>query len=129
MKLGGRILTTARAAAMLAVALLSIASIRSVVMQAAEASPFAAMPICAADTGAAPLHGQQQQPAPAKTAADSCAFCAAAAHAPLIAFASPLSVPGFTAWLAGPPPPSCTLRSASTVPPRARGPPLPLLTI
>jgi hypothetical protein len=62
--------------------------------------------------------------APAQAADDPCAFCQAAAHAPLISVAAPLVLPSAVAYL--PPLPAETPRAPGLWrdQPKARGPPL-----
>jgi hypothetical protein len=147
-------------AAVLAMVLLSYASVQSVVMQAVMAAghdmpgmqhaappPTALPPAPAAEhahhhmdgmdmsamdmsshaehmQGAAP-GAAESQPAPAKSdPADPCAFCQAAAHAPLVAVAASLALPSAVAYL--PPLPAETPRAPGLwrEHPKARGPPL-----
>lgn len=110
-------------AALLAVALLTLAGVRSVVMRAAEAAPTSTR-MCmdmpgmdmgtAAKTGAHAEHGKAHK---------VCEFCSAASHAPICGVSPPVHKPALVAWAAW--------RSRSTLGPRgppafaakARGPP------
>jgi len=117
---------TAGAVALLAIALFSLAAVRSVDMQAAMAGSGGAMPMCGAMAqGPAPSHDA----APHGKGAVVCAYCAAAGHAAVstptvavlatstIAWASyavlrplgPRGPPSITAKSRGPPPPTLTV--------------------
>lgn len=87
-------------AALLAVALLTLAGVRSVVMRAAEAAP-ASTRMCmdmpgmdmgtAAKTGAHAEHGKAHK---------VCEFCSAASHAPICGVSPPMPRPTAVAWAA-----------------------------
>lgn len=104
-------------AAFLAVALLSLATIRSNVMQAGE---IAGAPTCgmAGMVGASPSH----HPASGKAHA-ACAFCAVAGHLPVCGSATALAPPSVVAWTAWRPRSSLGARGPPAFQPRARGPP------
>ena len=107
-------------AALLAVALLTLAGVRSNVMQAAEAAPKP--PAChMGGTMAGMGHGSAL--AGDHKAHKACEFCVAASVAPLAADAPALPVPVAVAWrprpLAGGP----GARGPPAFEPRARGPP------
>ena len=115
----GRPFRAAWASALIAVALLSFASIKSVVMQAADASPFASahcMAGMAMDGGA----GKQS---PDKAAAGACAFCSVAAHAALITVAEPVACPVSVVWRPKPLARANGVRGPPEHIPSARGPP------
>jgi hypothetical protein len=107
-------------AALLAVALLCVASVKSTVMQA-EAGALSGVPMCSAVSGK--TSGQ------ADKAHRPCEFCAAAAHAPLSCDTTVLPVPTAIAWA----PYRVITATGPRGPPAfrasARGPPLPSLTI
>lgn len=107
------------AAALLAVALLALAGVRSAVMQAQAATPWGMAPICSVGAGG----GAGEDPR--QTAMAACSFCAAAAHAPLHTVCPPLAGPSSFRWrpaaLAAP----ALSRQPSALQPRARGPPIP----
>ena len=103
-------------AALLAVALLAFAAVRSVVMQAEAATPWGATEICDIHRTAGGGDPHQAPPAP-------CAFCVAAAHSPVQCLAAPLHPPSWVRWT--PPTTTDPAAAASPIPPtpRARGPP------
>ena len=113
--------------ALLAVALLSFASAQSIIMQAAGSAPGGmTMAIC---TSAGLAHANAGHHAPAENAHKTCPYCAAAAHAPLCAFAAPIPPSSLVAWTAylalrplGP-------RGPPARAPNARGPPANFPTI
>lgn len=109
-------------AALLAVALLAIAGVRSTVMQAAEASPLAQT--CLDMTGMA--HGGNS-PAGDHKAHKACDFCVVASVAPLQSLAPVLPQPGAVAWRPAVAAGSLGARGPPRLQPRARDPPL-LLT-
>ena len=88
---------SAHAMAWLAVALLTFATVQSVVMQAPEVSPGAAMAIC---TSMPMAHMDAKHGAPADKAHTNCAFCDAAAHAPVCSSVGAVPTPTAVAWLA-----------------------------
>jgi hypothetical protein len=117
---------SAHAAALLAVALLGLASTQSIVMQAAEAAPGPAMAACA---GMAMTQPNAKHGVPADKTRKTCPICAAAAHAPVCG--SVVSIPrsSAVAWMTygalqplGP-------RGPPAFAPKARGPPQIALTI
>ena len=119
MRAFGRSSAAAMTAAFLAVALLSFATIKSVVMQAADASPFASahcMAGMAMDGGG--------KTSPAKSAASACAFCSVAAHAALVSVAEPIACPVSMVWRPRPLPRASGIRGPPEHVPSARGPPL-----
>lgn len=115
----------ARGAAFVAVALLTLAGVRAQVMQAAELSPA---PVCAMGMPGMVMGDAPAAPAPGK-AHKVCEFCVAAAHAPLpaeaarpVAPVTTVTLAAYAAWRTlGP-------RGPPAVPPKARGPPNPILT-
>jgi hypothetical protein len=109
----------AMTAAFLAVALFSLASIKSIVMQSADASPFASVHCMA---GMA-MHGAGGKTSPAKDTASACAFCSVAAHAALITVAEPIACPVLVAWRPKPLARADGVRGPPEHFPSARGPP------
>jgi hypothetical protein len=111
---------------MLAVALFSLAAVRSIEMQVAMNAPGASTPLCGM---MAMGHAAHQETAPHQKGAVACAFCAAAAHAPIGAAPPAVRASSTIAWASyatltplGPRgPPSITARS--------RGPPRFPLTV
>ncbi len=107
-------------AALLAVALLCVASVKSTVMQA-QAGALSGVPMCSAMGGK--TSGQ------ADKAHKACEFCAAAAHAPLSCDTTIPPAPAAVAWA----PYRVQTATGPRGPPAfrasARGPPLPSLTI
>jgi hypothetical protein len=129
------------AAALLALALLSYASVQSAVMQLVMVSPLAAMPMCdagrsggeAMDGMAAPAvapatasaaHHGRQGPDPSPNRPPACPYCAVASHAPVMAgVVAPPQVAVFVYAVYR----IVTLQGARGPPvlqPRARGPPV-----
>jgi Protein of unknown function (DUF2946) len=106
--------------ALLAVALLSLASPQSIVMQAAQAAPSAAMVVCASMAMGQPnaKHG-----VPTENTHKNCPFCAAAAHAPLCASVAPIPRSAAVAWTAYRAPRPFGPRGPPAFAPHARGPP------
>jgi hypothetical protein len=108
-------------AALLAVALLCVASVKSTVMQATDGA-MGGVPMCSAAIGGK-TSGQ------ADKAHKACEFCAAAAHAPLSCDAPTLPALTAIAWA----PYRVQTAQGPRGPPAfrasARGPPLPTLTI
>ena len=113
-------------AAMLAVAMLSLATSRSVVMQAADASPGMTSATCMSLTG---LHGGAKGPVAPDKAHKLCEYCAAAAHAPLCAADAPIPVSSAVAWTAYPAFQPHGPRGPPAFAANARGPPATALTI
>jgi hypothetical protein len=134
-------------AALLALLLLSYASVQSTVMQVAMAAPAGLMPMCSeAMAGMGPMAGMAMTPkaetasGPAANAAASksghrhqgqpaCPYCAAAAHLPVLTGGVPLRTPVAFVFAAyrvqvahGP-------RGPPSIQPRARGPPADLQLI
>jgi len=107
-------------AAVLAVALLCVASVKSTVMQATDAA-MGGVPMCSAGVGKA--SGQ------ADKAHKACEFCAAAAHAPLSCDTTILPAPAAIAWAPYRVQTATGPRGPPAFRPTARGPPLPNLTI
>ena len=116
----GRPFRAAWASALLAVALLSFATIKSAVMQAADASPFASAHCMA---GMAMDGGAGGKTSPAKSAASACAFCSVAAHAALITVAEPVACPAAVVWRPRPLADANGVRGPPEHRPSARGPP------
>lgn len=113
----------AHVTAMLAVALLAFASVKSSVMQAEMALPWANAPMC----GEMPGHARSGDPHEHHKALEFCAACAAAAHAPIVAHPVLLRTPISVAWRVAPPGEHATPRDLRLERPNARGPPaLPL---
>ena len=110
-------------AALLAVAFLSLATVRSNVMQAGEVAG-SAMPACGM-AGMAHMGGADDR-APGKAHA-ACAFCAVAGHLPVCASAPALALPSTLAWVAWRPLAAVGPRGPPGFAPRARGPPIPSL--
>ncbi len=107
-------------AALLAVALLTLAGVRSNVMQAAEAAPRA--PAChMGGTMAGMDHGSA--PAEDHKAHKACEFCVAASVAPLQSAAPTLPLPVALAWRPLPMTGGPGARGPPAFQPRARGPP------
>jgi hypothetical protein len=82
---------SAHVTALLAVALLTFATAKSVVMEVSAAMS----PICSADSGGGPagLGGGPEKPLHA-----ACAYCAAAVHAPLISAPPSIASPCAVVW-------------------------------
>ncbi len=125
----GAIGRSAFAAALLAVALFSLAAVRSVVMQAEMAAPASAMamamPLCGdgAQDHLAKRGGEQDK------AGKRCEFCAAVAHAP-VCTSPPDIAPSVTlAWATYPALRPLGPRGPPEFTARSRGPPSPNLTI
>ena len=122
----GLIQRSAYAAALLAVALLSLASAQSIVMQAAEVAPGAAMAACAGMTMTQPnaKHG-----VPTDKTHKTCPICAAAAHGPVCG--SVVSIPRSSAveWTKYTALQALGPRGPPAFAPKARGPPQIALTI
>ena len=116
----GRVLRPlTHAAALLAVALLALATVRSTVMQAEAATPWGMAPICSAE--GAGSHDAD----PRKAALASCSFCMAAAHIPLQTVVVPIAMPVCVRWTPARPAPPAPSRQPPAPLPRARGPPIP----
>ncbi|MDB5446704.1 MAG: hypothetical protein JWQ97_2021 [Phenylobacterium sp.] len=103
-----------------------MAGVRSTVMQDAEAAPAAAMSVCGdMSSMSGPMHGEHGKGgAPHET----CAFCSAAAHAPICGTVAPIVAPmtvRYIAWRAHRP---LGPRGPPAVNARARGPPAARLT-
>lgn len=107
---------TAHAAALLAVALLTFATVKSAVMQA-EAQDISGPPqICSVSKD-----GVKDDPHHGMTAV--CAFCAAAAHPPIQNYARPLRRPSVVPWRPPAPARDAAVARPDALTPRARGPP------
>ncbi len=139
---GGKPGKAIHALALLAVALFSFATVRSVDMQAAMAAPAASTPMsmpmsmpasmpmpmstCGAMSADPP---GDRDPAPHKKVPGACAFCAAAAHAPIctaFAFVLPSSTAAWAAYARLRP---LGARGPPAFTPKSRGPPALLLTV
>jgi hypothetical protein len=105
-------------AALVAVALLSFASVQSVVMQVAAAGPAGPWPICSV---ASPGKGAPQTPS--RKADSVCGFCAAAGEAPVLSLAAPLPTPVAVIWTPPPAVPALGPRGPPRLRPKARDPP------
>lgn len=123
---------SAYAAALLAVALLLFAGVRSNVMQAAELAPSAAAHCAMPLDGMASMtamagngHGEKH---PSGKAHAVCDFCVAAAHAAVTVFTAVLPAPQAVAWAPTPLPTSLGPRGPPAFRPKARAPPPALLT-
>ena len=131
------------AAALFALAMLSFASVQSIVMQAAMASSGAMIPICGkvdpSSAEAVAVAGMAMQRAIASSAHRhhqdapqghhaACAYCAAAGHAPILSQAVPLRPSTQCVFAAFQQVASLGPRGPPALPPRARGPPIDLLT-
>jgi len=130
-----------RVAAVMAVALLLFAGVKSPVMQVQMALGQGMADCGMTDAEMAKMGGHMQAdpfapatpekaPAskPAKAGGDICAFCADAAHAPLVAYAEPIRPPSAVRFTPTPARPPLGARAPPTVLPKARGPPADLLT-
>ena len=117
----GASLRSAYAAALCALALLAFAQVRSSVMQAAE---LAGAPMCGVAMAGMAGRGA---PSPAK-GHPACAYCAVAAHAPLVTVAARLPIPTSVAWSVAPVRRTLGARGPPAFRPRSRGPPALLLT-
>jgi hypothetical protein len=119
-------------AAFFAVALLTFAGVKSTAMQALDAAAVPTTVSCPDMPGMV-----MTVPAPItkggdgahKTTAATCAFCVAAAHAPLHTVTEPLRAPIAVAWIAPPPVSDHSPRGPPLVQPKARGPPASLQTV
>ena len=112
-------------AALLAVALLSYAGVKSTVMQVAMATAVAdcGMPAKSMAGMAKTAHQVEKS-----TKGEACPFCADAAQAPLIAPTTPLHAPTAVVFVQTPPTLPLGARAPPAFAPRARGPPSVLLT-
>jgi hypothetical protein len=132
----GRPFLAAWATALLAVALLSYASTKSIVMQAMDASPAGMSVICSAQMGAgmstfvddATGRLVRIPVAPGKGKPAVCPFCSAAAHAPLLASIIPFAHSSAVEWLTWSPSTINGPRGLPAFEARARGPPVLLAT-
>jgi hypothetical protein len=115
----------ARVAAFFAVALLTLAGVKSTVMQAQDAAPKAVAMAMPADC---PMRMADTAPAHKSTPA-ACAFCVAATNVSLHAVAEPVPTPVSVAWIAPPPVSDHSPRGPPLVRPKARGPPISLQTV
>jgi len=125
----GRPFLAAWATALLAVAMLSYASTKSIVMRAMDAAPFGLSVICSAHmsmTGGSLAKGETGRLAhlpPGKGKPAVCPYCSAAAHAPVLASIVPLTHAMAVVWLAWP----LSVVNGPRGPPafdaKARGPP------
>ncbi len=112
----------AHVVALVAVALLTLAGVRSAVMQAAELRA-PSMPMC----GMAMEGAGTERHAPGKAHA-RCEFCAAAAHAPIGGAAATAPVSVAVAWIVWRPLAARGARGPPAFTARARGPPAAPLT-
>lgn len=119
------------ALALCAVVLLAFAQVRSNVMRAAEVAPGRS---CGMDTPASAMSGMAAKGAhdgahraPGK-GQPACAYCADAAHAPIVADAVRLPTPSCVRWAANPPRRAHAPRGPPRLEPRARDPPAAPLT-
>ncbi len=126
----GRPFLPAWAAAILAVVLLSHASVKSMVMQAAPTSTAApcAMAMAGMDAGAMAMGQAGAKKAPAKGSPAACPFCSAAAHAPIMTLACPIVTPTLVGWRLRPLIGAVGVRGPPAQSPKARGPPSPAET-
>jgi len=108
-------------AALLAVALLCVASVKSTVMQATDGA-MGGVPMCSFSMGGK-TSGQPDK------AHKVCEFCAAAAHAPLSCDTTILLAPAAIAWAPYRVQTATGPRGPPAFRPTARGPPRPNLTI
>lgn len=117
----------ARFAALLAVALLAFATVKSVVMQAEMASPLANAPMCGEDMSG--HHPGDNSSDAHKSALAFCAFCAAAAHAPVESRPALARTPHFVAWRLALARGTSASSDGRLEHPNARGPPAVLLAV
>lgn len=106
------------AAALLAVVLLTLATVRATVMQASAALPSAAGQTCRDAAAGHAGHTPEQHAAHA-----ACEFCVAASVAPLACAGPALPVRAAVAWTPTPLRGVHGPRGPPAFPPRARGPP------
>lgn len=129
MRAFGSLFRSAYATALLAVALLTFATVRSTVMQAAELAPSAAHGCGMAMGGMAAMpRGAGQARHSSGKARPLCEFCIAAAHAPLTALMAPPPAPQAVAWIPPVPRPVLGARGPPAFRPKARAPPAVPLT-
>jgi hypothetical protein len=129
----GRPFLAAWATALLAVAMLSYASTKSIVMQATDTSPLGMSVICSAQMAAKTIvFGDNATGrlvrlpvAPGKSKPAVCPYCSAAAHAPVLASVVPLTHATTVEWLTWSPSTVNGPRGPPAFEPRARGPPSP----
>ncbi|MGZ6048862.1 MAG: DUF2946 family protein [Phenylobacterium sp.] len=114
-------------AAFFAVALLTLAGVKSTVMQAQELAPSVMPADCPMQM--AGMKGMAGGDQAHKSTAATCAFCFAAANAPLQSVAEPIEAPVSVAWAAPPPVSDHSPRGPPLVRPKARGPPISLQTV
>jgi len=123
----------ARMAAFFAVALLTLAGVKSTVMQAQGAAPQAGaattLVACPDMPGMVMTVPAKDAGAAHKTTPATCAFCVAAANVALQSLAEPIPAPIAVAWIAPPPVSDHSARGPPLVRPKARGPPTSLLTV
>ncbi|MDR3472289.1 MAG: hypothetical protein P4M09_11450 [Devosia sp.] len=127
----GRPCLAAWATAFLAVAMLSYASTKSIVMQAMDGSPLGMSVICSARMSPAmstfidDATGRLVRipTAPGKSKPAVCPFCSAAAHAPLLASIVPFAHSAAVEWLTWSPSTIHGPRGPPAFEARARGPP------
>jgi hypothetical protein len=113
-------------AAFFAVALLTLAGVKSTVMQAQDLAPKSVAMAMPADC---PMQMADMKGPAHKSSPATCAFCVAAAHVALQSLAEPLAAPVSVAWIAPPPVRDHSARGPPLVRPKARGPPEILQTV
>ena len=119
-------------AAFFAVALLTLAGVKSTVMQAqADSAPPMAAPMATPcpDMPGMVMADMAKGGGAHKTAPATCPFCVAAAHVALQSLAEPVPTPTCVAWVAPPPVSDHSARGPPLVQPKARGPPPPFQTV
>ncbi len=114
------------ALALCAVALLNVAVVKSTLMQA---SMGAAAETCREAMPQMPGMAGKSAPLPGKAGRHACEYCAAAAHAPVCTSVPAPVAPPTTAWVRWAAVAGLGARGPPPVEARARGPPLPPLTI
>jgi hypothetical protein len=107
---------TAHAAALLALALLAFATVKSAVMQVEAQTILGQPPICSVSQD-----GIKDDPHHGMTTV--CAFCAAAAHASIQTYAPPLRRPSVVLWCPPAPARDAAVAQPDALTPKARGPP------
>lgn len=110
-------------AALVAIALLSFAGVRSDVMQASMGAQTP-MPDC----GMGRMHMEGSRKSAPAAPAKMCSYCAVAAHAPALTTVEPLLAPVAIAYMPWPPVASLGARGPPAFEARARGPPSLLFT-
>jgi hypothetical protein len=143
---GGKTGRAIHALALLAVALFSFATVRSVSMQAVMAASSTPMPMpmsmpmpasmpMSAGTPVSPCGAmsadpaRDRDPAPHKKVPATCPFCAAAAHAPICTTSAVVRPSSTVAWAAYARLSPLGARGPPAFTPKSRGPPAPALTV